>query len=321
MRITRTARHSALATLLFSAVAAVPGCAAGPEEEDLPAQEEEAELTGESQQALFEGRDVRSGVASGRCLDVKKAVVANGTNVQLYACNGTNAQKWYLTSAGEFRSALNTTYCLDVSGAGTAPGTNVQLWACNGTNAQKWTVTAKGEVRSMVAPNRCLDVSGAGTSNGTNVQIYTCNDTVAQQWFDVPSLPVSDTEDHPVTIDGVWLSDGGLFDFDNSLVRVAPGQELLATVFYTIYQSAWCPSCLSEIQIGFPDRPQGCAYVGYPSAAGTSGSAVLSITAPSTPGVYYLRFRYGIDWKGCDPVNWSYGVPGEDNDIAVITVE
>jgi hypothetical protein len=74
----------------------------------------------------------------GKCVDVASASTANGTAVQLWDCNGTNAQQWTVGTDGTIR-ALGK--CMDVAAAGTADGTKVQLWDCNGTGAQQWTVT------------------------------------------------------------------------------------------------------------------------------------------------------------------------------------
>ena len=60
---------------------------------------------------------------------------ADGTQIQLYTCNGSAAQTW--TRNGQTLRALGK--CLDVSGGGTADGTKIQLWTCNGTGAQNWT--------------------------------------------------------------------------------------------------------------------------------------------------------------------------------------
>ena len=38
---------------------------------------------------------------AGKCVDVAGAANANGTPVQLYDCNGTNAQRWTRKDAGE----------------------------------------------------------------------------------------------------------------------------------------------------------------------------------------------------------------------------
>ena len=81
---------------------------------------------------------------------------ANGTAVQLYTCNGTNAQTWTVGRDGTLR-ALGK--CMDVTSAGTANGTKIQLWDCNGTGAQVWQAQSNGTLRNPRS-GRCLDVTG-----------------------------------------------------------------------------------------------------------------------------------------------------------------
>lgn len=122
---------------------------------------------------------VPSGIP-GKCLDVQSSATADGTHVQLYGCNGTNAQKWtYAPGAGGTLRALGK--CLDVNSGGTANFTKVQLWQCNGSGAQRWTT---GPNSSLINPQsgRCLDDPGSSTADGTQLQIYDCNGTGAQQW-------------------------------------------------------------------------------------------------------------------------------------------
>src|SRR6266542_2961173 len=85
----------------------------------------------------------------GKCVDVAGASSANGTRVQLYTCNGTNAQQWTVGADNTIR-ALGR--CLDVAAAGIANGTRVQLWDCNGTGAQRWTATAG----QLINPNATI---------------------------------------------------------------------------------------------------------------------------------------------------------------------
>ena len=115
---------------------------------------------------------------AGKCVDVAAASTANGTAVQLYTCNGTNAQQWTMAADGSVR-ALGK--CLDVTSAGTADGTRIQLWDCNGTGAQKWTATA---ARDLVNPaaNKCLDVTGNTSADGTRLQIWSCTGGANQKW-------------------------------------------------------------------------------------------------------------------------------------------
>ncbi|TCO52348.1 glycoside hydrolase family 3 C-terminal domain-containing protein [Actinocrispum wychmicini] len=119
-----------------------------------------------------------AGVSAGLCVDVRSASSANGTPVQIYQCNGTNAQTWTVAGGGTLQ-ALGK--CMDVTGAGTANGTKVQLWDCNGTGAQVWQPQPNGSLRN---PNsgRCLDDPSASTANSTQLQIWDCNGTAAQRW-------------------------------------------------------------------------------------------------------------------------------------------
>jgi len=118
-----------------------------------------------------------SGLA-GKCVDVRAGGTANGTIVQLYACNGTTAQRWTIGTDGTVR-ALGK--CLDVSGGSTADGARVQLWDCNGSGAQRWTYTA---ARDLVNPqaNKCLDVTGNNSADSTPLQIWTCGGGANQKW-------------------------------------------------------------------------------------------------------------------------------------------
>ncbi|ETK30766.1 RICIN domain-containing protein [Microbispora sp. ATCC PTA-5024] len=119
------------------------------------------------------------GAGSSRCLDVPGASQTNGTQLQIWDCNGQANQRWTSTSAGELR--VYGGKCLDVNGAGTADGTSVIIWDCNGQNNQKWRLNSDGSI-TAVGANKCLDVSGAGTANGTKVQIWTCNGQANQRW-------------------------------------------------------------------------------------------------------------------------------------------
>ncbi|MFI9823562.1 ThuA domain-containing protein [Streptomyces sp. NPDC052013] len=115
---------------------------------------------------------------NGKCLDVAGAQTADGTQVQLWTCNGTGAQKWTVASDGTLR-ALGK--CLDVSGGGSADGTKVQLWTCNGTGAQVWSAQPDGTVRNPQSA-KCLDASGGTWNDGTAVHLWTCHTGPNQKW-------------------------------------------------------------------------------------------------------------------------------------------
>ncbi|WP_143737981.1 RICIN domain-containing protein, partial [Microbispora sp. GKU 823] len=117
------------------------------------------------------------GAASGRCLDVPGASTADGTQVQLWDCNGQTNQTWTSTSAGEIRVYGNK--CLDA--AGTGNGARVQIYSCWGGDNQKWRVNSDGSIVG-VQSGLCLDAAGGGTGNGTGIQLYSCWGGTNQKW-------------------------------------------------------------------------------------------------------------------------------------------
>ena len=115
---------------------------------------------------------------AGKCLDVRSGSSADGTQIQLYTCNGSSAQSWTVTPNGPVK-ALGK--CLDVSGGGSADGTKIQLYTCNGTGAQNWSAQADGTVRNPQS-GKCLDVSGNNSADGTAVHLWTCTGAANQRW-------------------------------------------------------------------------------------------------------------------------------------------
>jgi hypothetical protein len=114
---------------------------------------------------------------AGKCVDVAGASSDNGTAVDLYTCNGTNAQQWTVGSDNTLR-ALGK--CLDVTDAATTNGAKAQLYDCNGSAAQKWTQSGKTLVNT--GSGRCLDATGPSSADGTRLQIWDCFGGTNQQW-------------------------------------------------------------------------------------------------------------------------------------------
>jgi chitinase len=112
------------------------------------------------------------------CVDVRGASSANFTAVQVYTCNGTNAQQWTVAS-GNTLQALGK--CLDVNAAGTANGTTVDLYDCNGTGAQVWVPQSDGALLNPES-GKCLDDTGWSTTPGTQLQIWSCTGAANQSW-------------------------------------------------------------------------------------------------------------------------------------------
>jgi glucosylceramidase len=113
----------------------------------------------------------------GKCVDVAGANSANGTQIQIYTCNGSAAQTW--TQSGSALQALGK--CMDVASAGTANGTKVQLYDCNGSGAQQWTQNAQHELVNTNS-GKCLDATNQSSADGTPLQIWDCAGGANQQW-------------------------------------------------------------------------------------------------------------------------------------------
>ncbi|WP_407835999.1 ricin-type beta-trefoil lectin domain protein [Streptomyces sp. DSM 116496] len=119
------------------------------------------------------------GVHSGKCLDVKAAGTKDGTPIQIYQCNGTDAQAWKLESDGTVR-ALGR--CMDVQFAKTENGSLIGLNSCHQGLNQKWEAIPGGLLRS-VHSGKCLDALGWATANGARVGLWDCMPTATnQQW-------------------------------------------------------------------------------------------------------------------------------------------
>ncbi|NMO52337.1 carbohydrate-binding protein [Actinoplanes sp. TBRC 11911] len=118
---------------------------------------------------------------AGKCLDVRGAATLDGTQIQLYTCNGSAAQTW--SKSGQTLRALGK--CLDVAGAGTTDGTKIQLYTCNATGAQNWAAQSDGTLRNP-ASGKCLAVAGTGSADSTVVQLATCSATAANQKWTLP---------------------------------------------------------------------------------------------------------------------------------------
>lgn len=114
---------------------------------------------------------------SGLCLDVSGGGTANGTNVQSWSCNGSDAQKWkYEPSTGFIRSKLGK--CLHNHG-GNSSGNNVTLWDC--TNQSNFRFDFDGEaIRARDYWSIAIDAYG--TWSGANVGQWWYHGGSNQKW-------------------------------------------------------------------------------------------------------------------------------------------
>jgi hypothetical protein len=119
------------------------------------------------------------GAGSGRCLDVPNRSTADGTQVEIWDCNGGSNQQWTYTSGKQLQ--VYGDKCLDAYGQGRSNGTVVDIYTCNGGANQQWNLNSDGTVTGAQS-GLCLDVAGAATANGSLVELYTCNGGSNQKW-------------------------------------------------------------------------------------------------------------------------------------------
>ena len=158
---------------------------------------------------------VVSGVSSGLCLDASRSSTTDGNPVQIFTCNGTDAQDWTVAPDGTVRTLGK---CLDAWQRGTTSGTLIDLFTCNGTGAQQWTAGSSG---SLVNPESglCLDDPGASATGGTEMQLYTCNGSNAQVW----TLPAATAATGPVTsgeASGLCLDDRSASSANGNTIQI-----------------------------------------------------------------------------------------------------
>jgi hypothetical protein len=135
---------------------------------------------------------------SSKCVDARGGGTANGTAIQQYDCNGSNAQQFeFVPVTGGYFEVENRnapSQVWDVTGVSTADGAPIQLYGWGGGNNQQWTPVAEGNgFYHFVSRNtgKCLDVPGASTASGVQLQQYGCNGTGAQSFLPFPATYVS----------------------------------------------------------------------------------------------------------------------------------
>ena len=157
-------------------------------------------------------------------LDVQGASAAGGATIQLYASNGTGAQRWRVThdDAG-YVTFINVAsgLALDVQWGNSAAGTPVQQYTPNGSWSQKWIVISLDEesgsdtttafptrciIVSALAPNIALDLRGGSIASTTPVQIWDSNHSAARTFTFIDASPAAPAAVEDGTLPQGWFS-------------------------------------------------------------------------------------------------------------------
>ncbi|KAJ6587539.1 G-X-X-X-Q-X-W domain-containing protein [Mycena vulgaris] len=122
---------------------------------------------------------------SNKCLDVRGGVFANGTPVQIYDCNGSQAQKWDVKRGKGSVKVTGTDYCLD---AGSSPGNGVdmKIWQCfDDLAAQTWFYNGVEKSLALYNQGQCLDLTDGDLTNSRQTQIWQCATGNTNQVWDI----------------------------------------------------------------------------------------------------------------------------------------
>lgn len=138
-------------------------------------------------------------VSADRVLDLTRGALARGTNIESYAPNSSNAQRFYAsydTHSGYYTICnVASGHVLDVSGSSAKSGANVSQWSLTGNANQQWSIekTSSGTYRIVARHSgKVLSVKGSGTANGTNVVQATDTAARGQRWRLTSVNPLAD---------------------------------------------------------------------------------------------------------------------------------
>ncbi|MCB9345656.1 MAG: ricin-type beta-trefoil lectin domain protein [Lewinellaceae bacterium] len=100
--------------------------------------------TNTAEQWYFDGLAIKMRSNQNLCIDLINSNTDNGNNIQLYNCNGTNAQRWmYDGMTQTIRSVVNPDKCIQIeynTDGAYGKRSNVDIYDCNGSAAQQFLI-------------------------------------------------------------------------------------------------------------------------------------------------------------------------------------
>jgi hypothetical protein len=111
---------------------------------------------------------------------------------------------------------------------------------------------------------------------------------------------------------------------DGRVVVVTAGAAVTYAASWTLRDSGFCASCPYQLEVGqVSGNRQACVYDANPPQDQTqSGVASVPMTAPTTPGLYALRFQIAQDLS-CNAFgrsNWWFGPPPAEATFGLLCV-
>lgn len=142
--------------------------------------------------STFEGYYYIKNKNSGLYLDVVNGASTDGTNIQQWSYNGSDAQKFKIVYYGNgdyYILTANSAYKsgIDVTGGSSTNGANIEQWTYWGGTMQLFKIqqNADGTVAFLTKSSgyaSAIDVLNGSTANGANVQQWTYSGGDMQKW-------------------------------------------------------------------------------------------------------------------------------------------
>ena len=131
------------------------------------------------------------GEGSHRCLEIPNSACGDGTRLQIFDCDpsdASNNQKFNVVADGTGYytiTAVHSDLCLEVSADQDSGRTPIQQSTCSpGKASQKWAMSQYGvnlEIRSA-SNNQCMDIMAGIKKNYGPVNLHPCSDGTNQRW-------------------------------------------------------------------------------------------------------------------------------------------